>query len=143
MLAPNAARATPAATGRDPQIDQLGGLINPRNITKPQSSASLRWKSEGKGGSRLLLGNRCFGRIVPDSRYRGMWRSVMPNGSLSDMANIAWAKHAVIMQACRELEYEQATRHPQKCPEKWGVPEAAAPPMRSRPDFDRMEGGRP
>jgi hypothetical protein len=34
-----------------------------------------------------------------------MWRSIMPDG-LSDMANITWAKHAVMEVARRELEWE-------------------------------------
>jgi len=35
-----------------------------------------------------------------------MWRSIMPDGRLSDMANISWAKNAVLVMAERELEYE-------------------------------------
>jgi hypothetical protein len=38
----NAARATPAAARRDPQIDRLGGAINQTTTIVPISAASLR-----------------------------------------------------------------------------------------------------
>ena len=34
-----------------------------------------------------------------------MFRSVMPDGSLSDMANLSWSKNAVLASAERELEW--------------------------------------
>ena len=36
-----------------------------------------------------------------------MWRSVKSNG-LCDLANLSWAKDAVLAQAVRELTYEAA-----------------------------------
>jgi hypothetical protein len=66
--------------------------------------AHARWERHGDGW-RLMMGRRCFGQIVPDAKYPGMWRSIMPDGSLSDMANIVWSKHAVSEVARRELEY--------------------------------------
>jgi hypothetical protein len=65
---------------------------------------ALRWKRNGKDWL-LYSGGRRFGRVIPDGKYPGMWRSIMPDG-LSDMANIAWAKHAVMDVARRELEWE-------------------------------------
>jgi hypothetical protein len=52
-----------------------------------------------------------MGRVVPDHQHPGMWRSVKSGGRLSDMANLSWAKNAVLETATRELEYE--ARH---CP---------------------------
>jgi hypothetical protein len=40
-------------------------------------------------------------------QWPGMWRSRRADGQLSDMANLSWAKHAVLA-ACRERAF-----HPQ------------------------------
>ena len=78
----------------------------------------------------MLAGRRRFGRVIPDSQYPGMWRSRLSGGRLSDMANLAWAKNAVLIAAERELEERQrAANHPSKCPEKRGVFEDAASPV--------------
>ena len=61
-----------------------------------------------------------------------MWRSVLSGGRLSDMANLAWAKNAVLIAAERELEWEARSRAaiaPSNCPENEGVFEGAAPPV--------------
>jgi hypothetical protein len=83
---------------------------------------SLAWRRDGDGWL-LVFGRRRFGRVVPDQKYPGMWRSVKPGGQLSDMANLSWAKNAVLIAAERELEFEDRLRratHPPKCPEKRG-----------------------
>jgi hypothetical protein len=80
---------------------------------------SLTWKRAGNGW-RLFAGRRRFDALVPDGRYPGMWRSVLPSGRLSDMANISWAKNAVLLSAERELAWEAAT-DPRKCPVNEGV----------------------
>src|SRR5262245_50181744 len=68
-------------------------------------TASLVWKPEGDGFA-LYSHRRRFGRIVRDAKYPNIWRSIMPDGSLSDMAHLAWAKNAVLIAAERELAYE-------------------------------------
>jgi hypothetical protein len=78
----------------------------------------------------LLAGNRRFGRVVPDAKYPGMWRSTLSGGRLSDMANLAWAKNAVLVAAERELDYEAKGNAPSICPENRGVFGHAASPMR-------------
>lgn len=50
--------------------------------------ASLEWKPDGDGW-RLFSRRRRFGRVIPDAKYPGMWRSPLPGGRLSDMANLA------------------------------------------------------
>jgi len=48
------------------------------------------------------------------------------------MANLAWAKNAVLVAAEREIEFEDRTRsgkHPSKCAENRGVFEGTAPPV--------------
>jgi hypothetical protein len=86
----------------------------------------LTWKRDGADWI-LLDGCRRFGRVVADAKYPGMWRSSMPGGGLSDMANLAWAKNAVLVAAERELEYEARTANaPSKCPVNEGVFEPSA-----------------
>jgi hypothetical protein len=70
----------------------------------PDVLAASRWRRVGPEW-QLYLGKRRLGRLVPDGKYPGMWRSIMPDGSLSDMANVTWAKHAVAESARRDLEY--------------------------------------
>jgi hypothetical protein len=55
-------------------------------------------------GNQLYFGRRKVLRVVPDERYPGlMWRVERPDGSLSDMANLTWAKDAAIAIACSIL----------------------------------------
>jgi hypothetical protein len=103
--------------------------------------AGLHWRRIGSGWR--LFDRRCrFGEIVPDSTYPNMWRPVLTGGRLGDMANITWAKHAVLDAAVRELEWEgrrNRATHPSKCLEKRGVSEGAGPHSRS----DAREGTYP
>lgn len=101
-------------------------------ITNKLIGANLLWKRTGSGW-QLLDGRRRFGDVVPDAKYPNMWRSVLSGGQLSDMANLTWARHAVMDAAIRELEWEarsKAATDPQKCPEKGGVLSGASPPVR-------------
>jgi hypothetical protein len=96
-----------------------------------RATSPLLWKREGADWI-LLKDRRRFGRVIADSKYPGMWRSTMSGGRLSDMANLAWAKNAVLVAAERELEFEGRQRsaiHPSNCPEKRGLFEPTAPPM--------------
>jgi hypothetical protein len=100
----------------------------------------LIWRRDGADWI-LLAGRRRFGRVVPDIQYPSMWRSTLPGSRLSDAANLAWAKNAVLVAAERELEFEARQRTaiaPPKCPEKRGVFEGAPPPVRQT-----AEGVRP
>ena len=90
----------------------------------------LTWRRDGSDWV-LFLDRRRFGRVVPDSRYPNMWRSVLSGGRLSDMANLAWAKNAVLVAAERETEYAaRVANTPSKCPEKRGVFEDTADSVR-------------
>jgi len=97
----------------------------------PLRGASLIWRRDGADWV-LFSGRRRFGRVVPDSKYAGMWRSRLSGDRLSDRANLAWAKNAVLAAAERELDWESHQRlrkPPSKCPEKRGVFESAASPV--------------
>lgn len=82
--------------------------------------AGFHWR-HNVPGLRLFDGRRRFGEIVPDSTYPDMWRPALTDGRLGDMANIKWAKRAVLEAAVRELEWEgrrnRATAPP-KCPKR-------------------------
>ena len=75
---------------------------------------SLTWKRAGKG-FRLFEGKRRFGDVIPDSKHPGMWRCVLSGGRLSDIANLSWARNAVLEAAVRELQFE-ARQSPGKDP---------------------------
>ena len=92
------------------------------------TTAEFQWKADGDSWV-LLCGRRKLGRVVPDKVYPGMWRSTMPDGGLSDMANLTRARHALMHSARREIAYEQklATRDPLNCSESGAVLERLSP----------------
>jgi hypothetical protein len=66
----------------------------------------LFWHRRDGGDWQLLANRRRMGRVVPDTRHPGMWRSLKSRGRLSDMANLSHAKNAVLVAAGRELDFE-------------------------------------
>jgi hypothetical protein len=95
----------------------------------------VTWKPVGNGW-QLFVKKRRFGRVVPDSKYPGMWRVKLPSGRLSDMASLSWARNAVLGAAERELEFEarqQAATTPSKSQQIGGVFESKS----SRSDLSR------
>jgi hypothetical protein len=91
----------------------------------------LTWRRDGAGWV-LLCNRRRMGRVLPENQHRGMYRSVLPRGRLSDMANLSWAKSAVLAVAIRELAWEadHPANDPPKCPEKQEGFNGSAPPVR-------------
>jgi hypothetical protein len=87
--------------------------MTPPSASRIATTADLRWYRDGKDWI-LCAGRRKFGRVVPDAKHPGMWRSLLSDGRLSDMANITWAKHAVYEAAIRELEYTPPSKSPVK-----------------------------
>jgi hypothetical protein len=55
------------------------------------ANEALSWK-----GHRLFLKEESapLAEIVPDTQWRGMWRVLLPDGSLSDIVNITRAQDA-------------------------------------------------
>lgn len=101
----------------------------------------LKWRRDGSDW-QLLAGRRRFGRVMPDPNCAGMWRSTKTFGHRSDMANLGWAKNAVLVAAERELEWElgqQAAINPSKCPEKGGVFRPKSSPVRQNGSAARRE----
>jgi hypothetical protein len=98
----------------------------------------LGWRRDGIGWL-LVAGRRRFGRVVPDPEHASMWRSSLGRGELADMANLSWAKNAVLIAAERELEFEDRRRRakdPSKCPERERCFSGSRPPMRQKTSAD-------
>jgi hypothetical protein len=92
----------------------------------------LTWRRHGTGW-RLFAGRRRIGNVVPDGKYPGMWRSTKSGGRMSGMANLSWAKNAVLEEAIRELEWEAHQRcaiTPSKSQQIVPVFESRSSPMR-------------
>jgi hypothetical protein len=101
-------------------------------MTERSLARQLTWRRHGTAW-RLFVGRRRFGDVVPDSKYPDMWRSVKSGGQLSDMANLSWAKNAVLIAAQRELEWEARNRRaitPSKTQQIAPVFESRSSPMR-------------
>jgi hypothetical protein len=60
-------------------------------MARVYSSFDLEWRGDAlcRVGSRTPIVT-----IVPDDRYPQMWRVRRPDGSLTDMLNITWARDA-------------------------------------------------
>ena len=87
----------------------------------------LKWQRDGSSWL-LLYGRRRMGRVVPDGQYPGMWRSLRSRG-LSDMANLSWAKDAVVGAAIREIAWDAAST-PSKSQVKRPSGDRKSSPMR-------------
>ena len=120
-------RPAPPSAGR---VNAMRSL--PQKFRRTQAGSPLAWRRDGNGWL-LLAGRRRFGRVVPDPKYPGMWRSVKAGGQLSDMSNLSWAKNAVLVAAERELEWEGRQRRatdPTNCPVNGVVSGGPSSPVR-------------
>ena len=107
---------------------------------------SLTWRMVGNCW-QLFAGKRRFGKIVPDSKHPGMWRCPLSGGRLSDMANLTWARNAVMEAAIREIPWEarQAENTPSISQQNGAVFPGASSPIdliasdHAEPPFD--DGG--
>lgn len=103
-----------------------------RREERRRARKALAWQRDGDDWI-LLAGRRRLGRVVPDPKYPGMWRSVKSDGQLSDLANLSWAKNAVLNAAERELAWEARQSRaitPSKSQQIAPVFESRSSPMR-------------
>lgn len=91
--------------------------------------SQLKWQRDGSDWI-LLYRRRRMGRVVPDDKHSGMYRSIKPDGSLSDMANLSWSKDAVLAAATREVAYKLAN-DPPKPQQNRGSQKTISSPVRS------------
>jgi hypothetical protein len=104
----------------------IGGMDE---IDEPALVRNLVWR-KAEPGWRLYAKGRRFGDVVPDTKYPGMWRVKLSGGRLSDMANLSWARNAVLEAAVREIEYEaRAATTPPKPQQIAPVFQPTSPPM--------------
>jgi len=91
---------------------------------------SLAWRKVGNYW-QLFAGKRRFGKVIPDSKHPGMWRAPLSGGRLSDMANLSWARNAVMEAAIREIEWEarQAANTPSNSQQSAAVFRGASFPI--------------
>jgi hypothetical protein len=91
---------------------------------------SLAWRKVGNCW-QLFAGKRRFGKVIPDSKHPGMWRAPLSGGRLSDMANLSWARNAVMEAAIREIEWEarQAANTPSNSQQSAAVFRGASSPI--------------
>ncbi len=67
-------------------------------MTKP---TGLAWRKHGDTWI-LYDGRRRVGRVVPDTKYPGMYRPALSQRRLGDMANLSWAKNSVLVEQERK-----------------------------------------
>jgi hypothetical protein len=86
----------------------------------------FRWKRFGAEW-RLFHDRRTVARVVPDSKYPGMWRVRLPGG-LSDMVNLSRARDAALgFAAWRIGQRQEAAKPRQKTVENQGAFSAPSP----------------
>src|SRR6266511_4447249 len=76
------------------------------------SSCRLVWRKTANGQVLHFDGKgHALATIEPDVKYAGMWRVHMPDGWVSDMARLEWAKEGAIRSVLFVLNRQQ-TRAP-------------------------------
>jgi len=62
-----------------------------------KTSRALTWRKTAAGYA-LYQGaqGKALATVEPDAQYAGMWRIHMPDGWVSDMASLSWAKEGAI-----------------------------------------------
>jgi hypothetical protein len=111
-------------------FSEFQGIAKMRMTDEQEYAArsELKWRRDGVDWI-LMHGRRRVGRVVPDSQFPNLFRSVKSHG-LSDVSNLCRAKDSVLAQAIREVAYEHAN-DPSKCPVKRGSREEKSPTIRS------------
>jgi hypothetical protein len=57
----------------------------------------------------LHLNGKALATVVPDEKHSGMWRIKWPDGSTSDMVNLARAKDAALTLCAAKLSLKKLT----------------------------------
>jgi hypothetical protein len=103
----------------------VGDVIKPLRGSPAMSRITgrdrLSWHKSAGGFALHREGLRApLLHVMPDATHRGMWRIRHPDGRLSDMANLTWAKDGAVALALNLLNGRQAQETA-----------AGAPPVRS------------
>jgi hypothetical protein len=70
---------------------------------------ALTWRKTASGGHALYLRDkgRALATVEPDDTHPGIWRIHQPDGWVSDMANLAWAKEGAIRTVLADLNRKE------------------------------------
>jgi hypothetical protein len=145
MTSRKAARPAPAVTGREPQvIDLLGGKINPARNIEPKRERVI---------AELVGDDSCRCReidaaVTANAPVLAMCRQLLATGIDPDTALCVYRRGvlALKVRSIREgarLTVKTAGNGTPIFTLDDGCKGAAAPPVRSKPDFDQWEGKRP
>ena len=69
----------------------------------------LSWR-KADGTHILYLRQKALLEVIPDKTYPNMWRVQLPDGTVSDMANLVWAKDAAVSIALGTLNPKKKAR---------------------------------
>ena len=145
MTSRKAARPAPVATGREPQlIDLLGGKINlARNIQPKQEHVIAELV-----GDDCCLCQEIGAAVTANAPVLAMCRQLLATGIDPDTALGVYRRGvlALKVRSIREgarLTVKTAGNGTPIFASDDGCKGAAAPRVRSKPDFDPWEGGRP
>jgi len=92
------------------------------------SSKRLHWRKTATGRALYLDDRgRALATVEPDAKHPGMWRIHMPDGWVSDMANLTWAKDGAVRSVLAVLNRKETGREaPRTVSNEKPLPEVAA-----------------
>jgi hypothetical protein len=144
MTSRKAARPAPAVTGREPQaIDLLGGKINPARNIQPKQEHVIA-ELVGDDSCRC---QEIDAAVTANAPVLALCRQLLATGINPDMALRVYRRGvlALKVRSIREgarLTVKTAGNGTPIFTLDDGCKGAAAPPVRSKPDFDPWEGER-
>jgi hypothetical protein len=106
------------------EMETAAGITRKRPLGRTVTPASaLTWRKTASGHAIYLRDRgKPLATVEPDTQYAGMWRIHMPDGWVSDMANLSRAKEAAIRSVLFVLNRkETATEAPPVAPMAEGV----------------------
>ena len=93
---------SPAAIRKNAPRGSAARFFTPLTSTEPAGrtvgSHQLIWR-----GDTLRYAGQLLATVIPDDKYRGMWRVQLPGGQITDMVNRSRAKDAAIALALGRL----------------------------------------
>ena len=80
------------------EMETAAGITRKRPLGRTVTPASaLTWRKTASGHAIYLRDRgKPLATVEPDAQPVGMWRIRMPDGWVSDMANLSWAKQGAI-----------------------------------------------
>jgi hypothetical protein len=77
-------------------------------VTTITPANALSWRKTASGQALYLRDRgKALATVEPDATYPSMWRVRMPDGRLSDMARLEWAKEGALTIILRDLNSKE------------------------------------